>query len=599
MFQHLNTRLGLGLGGAGGESIAFDLKALFTGANQTFSDAQVLDTVSEGVNAGSLTVVDTSTGTVKIVSNELEVIGSTSYSTTGLYGNEAISRTLGKAIFSKSKTYLNSVRSIYGLHTVKGLASGINAGVRRENTLIGIMRAAAATFVATLAHNTEYHVLTLLGGYNVSREPFKTGDTPANFLYGSRLLIKGGAFTEWTLLATEEWYNSATLYVNITCYDPNKTTFADVLIPTNVLDVDVMFQPVFMDLFTGDNDDQLVSAHTPDVVGGATGTGNPWESGGTTWTIQSNGANNDPGATNIYTSDFSVDEDSFVGSQTTVAGNIDGIGGEDDTLRCTVNGVLANHSTYKGGSTAGKIYRLRYDYYIPSTNSHLDGIQARGNENIHSVSEVADTWTSIDAYYSATATGIYWYVTDGGTAYYQDPGADDVAYLKNVIRDEVTLNELFVSDDLSLTEGIFDVDVTIPADTDGVAGLVLCLDDKDSPANFIQVYYNRGAGKVQVWKCVAGTYTNLINATASYVAGRQLRAILVYDSGADEVTLRFYYNGAFIGTEQTITDAAIAGNTRHGIMSASSNNSLDNFAVHNRTNAAWDTEIASATGDIY
>ena len=55
-------------------------------------------------------------------------------------------------------------------------------------------------------------------------------------------------------------------------------------------------------------------------------------------------------------------------------------------------------------------------------------------------------------------------------------------------------------------------------------------------------------------------------------------------------------NGALIGTEQTITDNGIAGNTRHRIMSVDSANTLDNFTVHLRTSPSYDNNLDRYSG---
>lgn len=71
----MHTRLGTNLSNRIASLKLFDLFADFTAANQTFSNAQALDTAAEGVQKGSMTVVDVAAGTDKIASNLLEITG--------------------------------------------------------------------------------------------------------------------------------------------------------------------------------------------------------------------------------------------------------------------------------------------------------------------------------------------------------------------------------------------------------------------------------------------------------------------------------------------------------------------------------------------
>ena len=504
MITKLHTRTG--------RLIPYDLDAPWTASNQTFSNTQVLDTVAEGVRVGSLTVVETSTGTVKIVSNELELTGSASYTTTGITG-EAVTKSLGKALFC-SLNYSGTSLNLIAFHITAALATTPTYYFRTSGTAMGVsgskVGGAVYAAVATTAVSTDYKLLLLLGGSDSNGVAFKTGDTVADFKYGVRYYIKGGTFTDWTLLCISTNGNTATLYPIMEEYRAANSFITDnILIPTTVLNVDTMFQPNFLDTFSGTNDDSLTANHTPEVVGGATGTGNPWESGSTTWTIQSNTANNDPS--------LAAEE---------AAGNL----------------------------VAGIWYVI--------------------------------TATEVDTFFTGCAVGDYFkaLATTGLDA------ANKVQAL--------TTNEVHTTDDLSLNQGIFDIDLTVGADNEQ-AGLVLCSDSASDPQNYIEAYYDNVDTQVRLVKVVAGTPTELIDANAAYSAGATLRAIVDYVTATDDVKVKIYYNGALIDSEQTIEDNGIAGNTRHGIMSVDSSNSLDNFTVHNRTDSNWDAEITSATGNVY
>jgi len=147
---------------------------------------------------------------------------------------------------------------------------------------------------------------------------------------------------------------------------------------------------------------------------------------------------------NSYTSDFTVDADGFANSfRIVVAGNVDGIGGYNDVLSATVTADAGTHITNKEDQsfTEGFCYRVRYEYYIPSTNSHLDGVRLYfGSSAAWDISAVLNTWTAVDFYINPSATGnIRFAGHDGVSVTFTDAGADDVFYLKDVIIDAITL----------------------------------------------------------------------------------------------------------------------------------------------------------------
>lgn len=101
-------------------------------------------------------------------------------------------------------------------------------------------------------------------------------------------------------------------------------------------------------------------------------------------------------STPTYTSDFSAGVDSFAGVAATVAGNVDGIGGQDDNLRLTVDSSLnASHYTARSGSlfTAGKAYKISLSVYIPSANATLKTIVLSDGAGLFVPSSAtADSW---------------------------------------------------------------------------------------------------------------------------------------------------------------------------------------------------------------
>ena len=703
-----------------GRLVSYDLDASFTASNQTFSNTQVLDTVGEGVRVGSLTVVDTSTGTCKIVSNELELVGSGSANTTCVYDATGVSRALGKALLFTVTQDNGATDAYYGFNRTGFQIATFSTGVYLDGGSIKYKHQDVAIgTLGAISTATAYQFLCLAGGYDSGSIPFVTGDTVGDFLYGGHLFIKGGAYTNWTRLWADANRNDATLYAFGQIHHTNTDLVDNLQVPTNVLNVDTMFQPNFLDTFTGDNDDNL-GGHVPEVIAGvdgvqtlgadllsgwdftsgwattanativdlntfsvtanyrgitssatmtvgktykciiagtasvgnyqlldsvasftktndgtfyfqagstalyirATTSGatvdittlelyevtNGWQPYANTWTIQSNTANNSPGLDadiapdNTCTTDVARTE-----ADATTSWTNDGMATfASDTEGNEPNGthslhLVADGSGDKAYTTVTTVIGLPckvtviYKRNIATDPSVLRIGIAAGQSTNGLVSMASTTFTTVTSFFVPTATTTYLSIAESGANNNAESWTD------TLMVEPVTLNEAMASDDMSLNQGFFDVDVTIPtATTDGMAGLVLCLDSVSSPANFIWVFYNRLHGKVEAYKVVAGVGTALFTpTTATYAAGATLRAIVDYVTATDDVKIKVYYNGALIDSEQTIEDNGIAGNTRHGIMSVDSSNSLDNFTVHNRTDSNWDAEITKATGNIY
>ncbi len=322
-----------------------------------------------------------------------------------------------------------------------------------------------------------------------------------------------------------------------------------------------------LDTFTDPNDTQLV-AHISDV-------GNiNWQSGSTTWTIQSNAASNNPGVTgsNLVDAAASV---FTAGTYSWVAQGTNTIANDANSLKITygnnANGaklLLSDAADLTTDLIPGVVYDLTFDAKVGAGDSvQVQIVRSAGNNPRITITETDFTSKTIRFVAShATADAILM----------RNMGAGEDIWLDNIVLKEVTLNQLFASDDLGITQGIFDIDLTLSS----IGGLVVALDSESSPDNFIRIAYDNtgGVAQIEVWKVVAGTYTKLILEPATYSAGATLRVELT-KSGSD-LLVDATYNGNTIGTQQTISDVGIVGNARHGIMSVDTSNSLDNFKVN-------------------
>ena len=149
-----------------------------------------------------------------------------------------------------------------------------------------------------------------------------------------------------------------------------------------------------------------------------------------------------------------------------------------------------------------------------------------------------------------------------------------VCTVDNATGKRITLEDMFASISGFKTSATISVNATIPTQ-DAPCGVVGWLDSHTSPANFIVCFHD--GSFLKLLKCVAGTYTSLISTVATYSAAAEVK-MKGLRSGSD-LLVTAYYNGVQISTQQTVSDAGIVSNTRHGMFSASETNTISRFAV--------------------
>jgi hypothetical protein len=142
----------------------------------------------------------------------------------------------------------------------------------------------------------------------------------------------------------------------------------------------------------------------------------------------------------IYASDFSAGANSFVGTRATVAGDIDGIGGEDDWLRLTVDTTDSTHFAKLDGAfpTIGKEYEISIKYFVPSSQTAVGSVRVYDGAATASTVSLLPIVTDVAATHTFTITprdtGIRIYAgnLDGSVNATLDPGGDDVFYVKDI-----------------------------------------------------------------------------------------------------------------------------------------------------------------------
>ncbi len=92
--------------------------------------------------------------------------------------------------------------------------------------------------------------------------------------------------------------------------------------------------------------------------------------------------------------------------------------------------------------------------------------------------------------------------------------------------------------------------------------------------NYIYAYHD--GTNVKLIKVVATTETTLINAATAYSAGALLSITV------DGTSVLVHYNGAQVGSTQTVGDAGLLTGTRAGMFSSDVDNYFDNFRVFAR-----------------
>lgn len=140
-----------------------------------------------------------------------------------------------------------------------------------------------------------------------------------------------------------------------------------------------------------------------------------------------------------YTSDFSVDTNGWTATGGAASGNVDSIGGQDNTLRLLIDTTPGLHHLNKPSAfVIGKNYRLSGKFYIPSTNSHVDGLRlsylgAVVIPGLNFISPSTDTWVEFNTEFIAGATTLIAFAKDGASDSVTDPGGDDVIYIKDIV----------------------------------------------------------------------------------------------------------------------------------------------------------------------
>ena len=266
-------------GQAAAVPVTYLLNAPFTAADQGYANAQVLDTVAEGITAGQLTVVEVD-GTLAVVSNKCAFTAQV----TPVWGDQdfysqAITRALGRGLLATVNLSVLGAGSWYGFadSTASTSYSRISSAAFFMYNIgfCYVIDTGASPIVGSVpAIGVDYNFAVVLGGYDVNGVPWRSGEAAASYLYGSTIFLKGGAYLSWTRLWSHSTEATTPVYAMVGLYDPGGAIDA-----FRVPDVDLSatLQPNNLSLFAAAGE---LDAYTPEVGGGWTENTGDWDTAG-------------------------------------------------------------------------------------------------------------------------------------------------------------------------------------------------------------------------------------------------------------------------------------------------------------------------------
>lgn len=247
---------------------AYLYKATFQVIDQVLSDGALGPSEGFEIGAWDLHQVD---GTAQIVGNVLQFEPQTTPSINDhiLQGTTAIARTFGlpfKIVTNSTNLTwrmgftdtLNSLWSKYPHIYLVSSELSVNSSSNYEK----------------MTNPSPKEIICVLGGFNSSGEPYKQGDTKANFLYGARFFLKTGSGSlhpTYELVAVEHRFNEPSLYPAMLNYNQNVfMTELKVPDPSYYVVPDSMMEPKNLSLFDAANGTDVAASYVPDVGAGFT-----------------------------------------------------------------------------------------------------------------------------------------------------------------------------------------------------------------------------------------------------------------------------------------------------------------------------------------
>lgn len=185
--------------------ITLFVKANFNASNQGYSNGQALDTTAEGVQAGSLTVVDAAAGSLALSAYRLYFIPSGTTNQTGFYSN-SLSRVVGQGLFLTVIPFASNTLGTIRINNAGALTEAsklFQLNIAADARIYPIFwNPANNNFLFTRSQSSYaayavYEICIVVGGYNSSGVPYRSGQILADFSYGYTMYIRGGEYDQW------------------------------------------------------------------------------------------------------------------------------------------------------------------------------------------------------------------------------------------------------------------------------------------------------------------------------------------------------------------------------------------------------------------
>ncbi len=533
--------------------------------NDTLSAGSVNGTkATDGIN--DRTVVDTGSK-LNIANGKLNISGSSGGDNPSIWYS-AVARFAGKMLFQKiNASSIGGVGARIGFDNNQ--ATSINpfcyilytTGITINNTSAYVKVGGLWTL------NTDYVFCIIL--------------RPTGCFY----YIKGGDYTNWTLLYVLDLNAQTSLYPAIGCSD-NSNVFAlnfirmpqDLWLPT----------PRYSDNFAGTNGD-LVNGRIPNGLGQLEQSGlGSGQLGGGAWispsgSISGNALIHTPvlGSELLTNGDFSAwtgDNPNWWSlSNVEDAGNY--ISENSGACRVVSNGGQMGIQSPSNIITAHSWYK----YSMNITNATLGALRFGHG-----------AWTGV-ILKTCSTTGnhpvTFKHSSNTTASILRNSGGANVTF-DDVSLKKLTLSELFSSLAHSTTCVLHSAKFTRPVN-EYQFGLVSNLssnfaDGDTNTHNFVLTYFDGTTIKTE--KCVNGTYSNIGSTAATgglaYSAGAKLEVRIdpTYTNGViTGLKHNVYYNNAYVHTATEVTratDPTIIDNTRHGIFSTDASNTIDDYTSY-------------------
>lgn len=196
-----------------------------------------------------------------------------------------------------------------------------------------------------------------------------------------------------------------------------------------------------------------------------------------------------------------------------------------------------------GGATiVGVWYRFSAYVYLGAGKARIDGTAGSNVLGNSATLATLSTWT--DVFFTNRAL-----TTDGDGPYINIQQAGTTMYVDDAANKTITFSSMrALVGTMTRKNTTYVCHPTAPVGIQ-VGMLIEYVDDN----NFIMALIDRAQGKGQLLTRVAGTFTSKVNANITYSAGAELKII------ASGTTYQLWYNGAQVGTNQTISDTLGSG----------------------------------------